>query len=1117
MITSRLYALVLCFGLLTVSAPGCSFAAAPFFPSPSHPLSSLQNVETWLLAPGSVRKEEISPAQEHSYTLELEARRYLRLTVDQLGADLTLRLLAPDGSVVKESDLGATRWRSQILAVLTREPGRHTLQLRSEAGEKGRYRLSVDQWRPATADDALRVEAEDALQEGRRLKAQDSRAAKGQALGVLAESTRLWQQLGDASGEGWSQFESGQVLFLLDEYGLALDRYESARRAFEAVDDAAGVAETLNAEGETSVQLGDFERARKAYVEALQIGEELADLRLQALSRNNLGALSYRRGDVPAGLDHFVYALNLQRQLDPSLDEVATLLNLGTVHWSLGKSAGAVKYSEEGLSLARQLDDFDYQVTLLNNLGTIYRRRGETHKALELYDQTLDLARRLGARDIEALAASNLGNLYKLLGEPTRALELYELAHRLNQELDSQPGEARNLLEMGRLHQFWNEPDRALELYAEALEKSRAAGDTKVQGYLLHAMGLAHISQGKSRVAVEFLSQALELQEASSSLAAQLETLRDLGRAYRDLGDVTKASQAFDRSVDLARVVGDPHGEARTRFEMARLERAEGNLEAAHGHMRAGLFEVEALRSEVPGPDLRASFFSRNQDNFAFYIDLLLDLHRRRPEQSYDEEAFEAAERARARSLLELLTEARIPMGEGIPPELLERQRETTFRLSEVQNRLIQALSQQEVDQERVDRLRRDLNAVRGERESLAEAIRVKAPRYATIRYPQPLALDAVMRRLAPDEALLEYVLGDERSWLFVLTRDDFGVRELPPRGEVAALVDGVVGSLARRSHRQGRFRSSARRLYEFLVQPATDLLKDRRCLLIVPDGELYYLPFEALVDPSQDVAGVSPTYLLSQWAVAYVPSASVLVSLKRQEDSPQWSKTLVTFAAPKVPGTQAETTTGPGERNMRGGGLDQDSWRWLALPGSRLEAKTIARFFPEEEVLNLVGPDASEQAMKERFEVRSARYLHFASHANIDEENPAYSTLLLSPGPHEDGLLQVHEIFQLRLEASLVVLSACRTGIGKHVRGEGLIGLTRAFLYAGSRSVLATLWPVQDRPTAELMTAFYAELKAGSAKAEALRQAKLQALSKGGPGSLPHYWAPFILTGDPG
>jgi hypothetical protein len=368
--------------------------------------------------------------------------------------------------------------------------------------------------------------------------------------------------------------------------------------------------------------------------------------------------------------------------------------------------------------------------------------------------------------------------------------------------------------------------------------------------------------------------------------------------------------------------------------------------------------------------------------------------------------------------------------------------------------------------------------------------IRSAAPAYARIAYPEPAGPREAQDILRDGEVLVEYLLGDEGSWLWAVTRSGIEWRSLPPRSRVEPLVRRFLESI--RPGALGPGGEEGASLARILLPD--DVMRARARLIVVPDGILHHLPFEALpvVEP-----GSGTLRLAERLEVAYAPSASTLGMLRRLPAArPGGARILAVGEPAPLPGEEVS-------------GLPP-------LPHARAEAERAAARFPPARRRLLVGAQATEAALKAAAR-RPADILHLAVHGLIDEEAPARSALLLAPGGGDDGVLQMNEVFALRLPVRLVVLSACRSGLGTAIRGEGMIGLTQAFLHAGARALVVSLWNVGDRPAADFMDRFYADLERGAPPAAALRGAKLAALRSAAPSDRhPGHWAAFVLIGDP-
>ncbi len=1048
-----------------------------------------------------IENRALAPGESFVQPVEMEARQYLRVVVRQPGLDVALTLVDPGGEPVKQVDGAGGPWVEELLSAVAKRPGTYRLEVRAAPAETAfrGFRLKIEELRRALPDDPRRLAAEDLLQRGRHLQEGGSEEAVRRAVAELETASELWRDLGDGGGEAHATRLVGECHHYLGDLAAARLKYQQALALARRADDRGEQARTLNNLGVAERRLGKPELARKLYRQALALADQVADPEIRGGIHSNLATLHDSTGELDEALAHVSVAVELRRAARDLRGEAFSLVKLGGLLVRLGRLNEAMARHREALELVRALGDTRTEVSVLNSLGFLHRSRGAMQEAVDSYQPALRLAEEIGDRGREVVLASNLGEIFELLGDSAAARRLFARALRVSRAMGSADAEALSLMRLGWHHLGRGAPAAALEALELGIPLSRAARNERIESYLLRGTGKAELELGRPKKALAPLQRTLELQQQLEDLAGQAGTLLDLGTVHRQLGDRQAARQCLDRSLSLSRAISDPQREADARSLAARFAEEDGDLEGARREIEASLSLVESLRSQVAGPERRATYLAGSRQDYAFLIDLSLRLERRHPGEGHGVAAFEASERARTRSLVELLAEARVEARRELDPELREQWQEATGRLSWLQKRLIEELSRQTSGEAAQRDLRQRLGDVRLELQEIETRIRRHHPRYAEVRYPQAVGLPQAQALLDDGDALVEYALGEDSSFLFVVTRSGLAVRRLAPAREIVDQARRARAHLQRPGRRTlARLLPALRRLYALLVAPAEDLLAAHQRLVIVPDGELFYLPFEALIDEGE-------THLLTRWSVAYVPSASVLAGLqsaprrRRQELAP--GVRFVAFADPAMP---PDGASGPPQR---------PSWSWRRLPGSRREAESIGGLFGAGESLLFLGAAATEGSLKRDARVREAEYLHFASHALLDETGAAYAALLLAPGDAEDGLLQLHEVFDLELAAELVVLSGCETALGGEVEGEGLIGLSRAFFYAGAKRTLVTLWQVADRSTAELMADFYARSVAGATTAAALREAKLRQLNSDHR-KHPYYWAPFVLVG---
>ena len=907
------------------------------------------------------------------------------------------------------------------------------------------------------------------------------------ALDAFQQQLKLWRAERDREREVAEALHNiGTVYSSMGMAAKAIECYEEALPLRRAAEDRVGLASTLDSLGLAHLHAGEMQKASDYCNQAITLFRELNDRKGLANALNNLGGINLTLGDFRKALEYFSQALELRRALGQLREESIGLNNIGRVHDLLGEAQKALDYHRQALQIRRALGDRIMEAASLNNIGLVYGWLGEKGTALEHYQQALELFRAANDRNLEATALNNIGGFH------LNTLKDYKTA---------------------------------LDYYTRSLEIRRALGQPIELAIVLDNIGHLYNTSGDSRKALEYHREALTIRQKTGHRLGEAVSLNNMGAAHYSSGELSTALDYFNHALKLFRSLGDRTREAVALYGLAMIQRDRGSLDQSRAWMEASLNIVESLRSGVASQHLRASYLAQKQDYYEFHLDLLMRLHQREPAKAHNLAAFQVSERARARSLLELLAEARIDVEQGISPELKQRERAAHLGIARVQGQLIQAYSQAQPDQSKTAALEEELKRADAEREQLRAEIRQRHPRYADLQYPAAPKLEEVQSLLDDRTVLLEYALGQQSSLLFAVTKKDFLVVRLPSASALGAEVEAlraVITSRPQRSDFEKQIKHS-RKLFRDLLEPASKLLVGKQRLIIVPSGILYYLPFEALLTNGQEkaLATVTPAqlpYLVRDYAISYVPSAAVLASLRNRPPAKSTAgKSFLAFADP-VYGNFTESPLSSAQPSHSTAFGDQRPWQLDRLIESRREVEQISALFPQDQVSLLLGEQASEENAKTIGRFNRSRFVHFATHGLLNEEKPSYSGLILNldrQKQSEDGLLQAYEIFNLKLNADLVVLSACETGLGKEVKGEGLVGLTHAFFYAGTPSLVVSLWKVQDRSTADLMVNLYQEIGRTQNKSEALRQAKLRLIQQGRYAA-PYYWAPFVLTGDP-
>lgn len=923
----------------------------------------------------------------------------------------------------------------------------------------------------------------------------------------------------------------------------AIQKFEEALPLIRATGDRQQEAEVLNQIGAVYDLLREFQKALDAFDHALPIHESIANRKGEAETLNQIGAVYRKLEEHNKARDYFARALPIFRAIGNRAGEAETLNYLGLTHSALGEIQKAIEFYSEALPISRAAGDRAGEGATLINIGIKYSELGEPRKAIESYDQALTIFRGLGNPEGEGAALQVIGGLYLSLNESQKALDYFEQGLAVFRAVQNDErmrlAEARALNNIGSVHISLGEYRKALEYFNQALPLFQARNVREAQAITLNNIGRAHDGLSDYGKALEYYKQALPLFQAIGHRRGEAYAVTNIGRVLYAQGENEKALEYFNRALPIRRTVGDRSGEALTLYHIARADRNLGNLTEGQSQIEAALTIIESLRNKLSGEDLRASYFASAQNYFEVYIDLLMRLHKQRPADGFDAAGLEASERARARSLLEILAEARADIREGVDSGLLERERSLQQQLNAKAERQARLLGGKHTPEQAAE-LAREIESLTTEYQQVRSQIRIRSPRYAALTQPQPLSLKEIQQQvLDSDTLLLEYALGDERSYLWAVTSTSLKTYELPKRAEVESAARSFYEA-ARTDVADEDVKKAAVNLSQMLLSPVAGQLGSKR-LVVVADGALQFVPFAALLVP--DVTSVTDRPLILEHEVLSLPSASTLAVLRREAmGRPRAIKTVAVLADPvfdandqRVRGAKllreggmVEGSADAGgkrakeqqlERSVRESGVANNDARLPRLIGTRREALGILSLVPAGEQKRALDFEAS-RATATSAQLGQYRFIHFATHGLLNSTHPELSGVVLSlvddQGRPVDGFLRLNEIYNLRLPAELVVLSACQTGLGKEVRGEGLLSLTRGFMYAGSPRVMASLWKVDDRATTELMKRFY-EGVLGPKRlppAAALRAAQVF-MWKQKRWQNSYYWAAFVLQGD--
>jgi CHAT domain-containing protein len=1065
--------------------------------------------EAEALLPGPLRERPIGEGEKHIYRIAVGEDPVLVL-VEQQSIDLVLAVRGPAGQELAVA-AGNGRWGPEVL--LIESAGEHRIEVRPKEKSvwPGRYTIRVE-----PPGDGARRQAVALMSRAGREGFPDTPEARRQAMASYREAVSAWRALGDRHGEAEALSCLALLEYLSNDLRPAAEHHGSALALWRELDEPRREAATLNELGVTRLFTGELQDAREALARSLSLWTSLAERFDEAETRSNLCYLEQKVGDLQAARACYEGPRAVFREAGVQSEERRIVNNLGGISDLLGEPDAALDQYQRALELSRALGDPLFEARTLNNIALIHRILGSWQEALRLYGQAREIVERVGDRSLKASVLTNIGFTYNNLGEPQRALAFAEDSLALRREIGDRGGEINTLNNLGYIWRSLGNLEKALAQHRQALDRAVALRDVRLEAFTRMALGDVLIERGEPAAALRDLDTALASLRESGLRNAEARALQLKGQALTRAGRARDALPVLQEALARRRALRDRAGEAGALHALATAQRSLGLHQEARANAEAAVAKVEELRTGFVSPDLRAAYLATQRRAYALLIDLLMDRHAAEPAGGWDRAALAVSEQARARSLLDALHSGNAGRsGSSVPAGLLEQRQSLRRRLS--------AKADQQLKQSgaKAEALGQEIESLLAELDRVDAEIGRADPQTAALRRPQPIDLQEMAGLLDAGTLLLEYALGEERSYLWMVGTGGLRSFLLPSQREIEALARRAYEELSIVEAGAAQREEAAASLGAVLLGPVWSEAARAGRLVIVADATLHVVPFGALrvPDPGRE-------RLLEHAEVVYLPSATTLALSRKRLDhrlpAPRWAAILAdpvfTAGDPRLTGSSGAARQVAGQDPLRGGEAGAPLPVWERLPSSGQEAERIAGLAPPGQVWTALAFDANREAALSG-KLRDYRVVHFATHGIADTRDPEMSGLVLSlldaKGHPREGFLGVPDIYDLDLRADLVVLSGCRTGLGKEVRGEGLMGLTRGFLYAGVPRVVASLWKVQDRTTAELMAHFYRAMwQDGLPAAAALREAQRR-LQRDRRYRSPYSWAGFVLQGD--
>ena len=848
----------------------------------------------------------------------------------------------------------------------------------------------------------------------------------------------------------------------------------------------------------------------------LILAEEIGEYKIEVKP----GHRHVRPGKFTVKLTELRDTTEKDRLQDNAAKEISRIKPEAYRYFRLGIGSSRQKSVElwsEVARLARIKEDKLMEARALHANGSTYYFLNEIQKAIENNLQVLAMWRELKNRRYEMIVVGRTGNVWRQLGEPEKAIASYQEARKIAEEIKSRFEFANATHALGTTYLEMGQPQTAIKHFEEALAKFVEMKVAIRQAQVLTGIGKAYLAIGDIPKGVNYLNRGLTLHRKLGYREGIALTNINLATPYRQTGKIDKAMSGLQEARLITAEIGSKTPLIQSLYQIALINSERGNLNDAIKNLEDGLKVIEQIRGKIRNQNFRTSYFATVQRFYELYTDLLIERSEKNNDSSDISLAFEMSERSRSRSLIDLLTEAKIDLKRGVSPKLIEKEGDLADTLNLKLRTRERLLRRKTTKPEQLEKVNSEINNLELELEKISLQIRNESPQYANLTRGKTLSTKEIQNLLDNETVLLEYKLGKKRSHLWLVTNNSIKYLDLPNSGEIYSEARTFYQEVVRNGtdYIDGVEREQLqKRLYNVLLGKVKNEIKGKR-LAIVADGMLQYLPFSAL----QSLDG---KYLADTNETIVLPSASVLSQIRTNSSkSIQNNKSIAVFADPvfdkedsRING-QTQTLAVEMQRVTRDFRFDKTLPRLLA---SRREARNIFRVADKKESLFLTDFDASVKNI-ETANLKSYRILHFATHGLLNTTNPELSGLVFSlydkKGKTQDGFLSLNDIYNLELSSDMVVLSACQTALGKEVRGEGLIGISRGFLYAGSKRIVASLWKVDDSATAEFMKRFYKNhLNKGMPASKALQQTKIE-MKKIRRYSSPYYWSAFTLLGD--
>lgn len=912
-------------------------------------------------------------------------------------------------------------------------------------------------------------------------------------------------------------FKQGENLKLQGNYEKSIQYFIKAFNLAQKNNDIENEVEPLIKLGVLYWNIGQVDKSFDYYQEALSLAEktEIYEKKEEVLNYIQIyelyqaGKEHRSRGEYQESIENFEKAIESSREIASEEHEVKCLRQLSVTYSEIDDIDKLFSLSKEALKIARKIKHKKEEGRISYNIGLYYDAIDNYSQALWHYEEALRISRIFRDYSDESDCLTNISQIYIHVGNYEKALEYLEEVLRIDKQLEEDAYVAIDLNNIGVTYQKMalhsDSKDglyKALESFEESLKIAKKIKDVKTEIQALTNLGMVKIDLEDYPEALRYFNLGLEKAENTQDKEEIANILVNIGIVYSKQEKYDLSIEYFQKAIDTASEIKGDKILWEAYFEIANAYMKQNNYQKSLENYKKSISHLEKIRSKIQLEELKASYLGTDKriDTYYNMIDLLVQFDKSEPEKGHNIEAFHYMEKAKARAFLDRLEVSQVNIYQGVDTELLNQEKELMNEISNINTTLLKPGLDLEQKKEIDNQIK-----LREERlEAIRREIRISSPAYANLKDPEIISLEQTQEQLLDNEtAFFEYSLGKRKSYAFAVTKRDLKIFPLPSAEEIQTQVNEYLMTITDKDNKDFHL---GYELFCTLVLPGLE--KNLHKLTFIPDDILHYLPFETLIISQKN----EKRWLIRNYKVSYAPSISSLRGIIQREgiNGQKPRKDILAFGDPFFGPREEEESA----REILKDFSSANTSSFFRLKYSGLEIEKIRALFKKAEINIFKREEATEEQLK-KLNLSDYKILHLATHCLIDNEKPARSSIVfsLADTSTEDGFLQMREIFNLKLNSDLVSLSACETGLGQFIRGEGIEGLNRAFFYAGASSVLMSLWAVHDQATSQFMERYYFHLRSSNSIMDSLRKTKFEMIDSDVL-SHPYYWAGFVVTG---